>query len=41
MKNKKHFMRTKHIYIGLVVFMLGVFAVGAARAQTQQQKPPT
>ena len=29
-------MRTKQIYIGLVVFMLGVFAVGAARAQPQQ-----
>ena len=26
----------KQIYIGLVVFMLGVFAVGAARAQPQQ-----
>ena len=36
MKNKKHFMRTKQIYIGLFVFMLGVFAVGAARAQPQQ-----
>ena len=36
MKNKKHFMRTKQIYIGLLVFMLGVFAVGAARAQPQQ-----
>ena len=29
-------MRTKQINIGLVVFMLGVFAVGAARAQPQQ-----
>ena len=29
-------MRTKQIYIGLIVFMLGVFAVGAARAQPQQ-----
>ena len=29
-------MRTKQIYIGLVVFILGVFAVGAARAQPQQ-----
>ena len=38
MKNEKHFMRTKQIYIGLVVFVLGVFAVGAARAQPQQ--PP-
>ena len=36
MKNKKHFMRTKQIYIGLIVFVLGVFAVGAARAQPQQ-----
>ena len=36
MNNKKHFMRSKHINIGLVVCMLGVFAVGAARAQPQQ-----
>lgn len=36
MKNKKHFMRNNQIYIGLVVFILGVFAVGAARAQPQQ-----
>ena len=36
MKHKKHIMRTKQIYIGLVVLMLGVFAVGAARAQPQQ-----
>ena len=36
MKNKKHFMRTKQIYIGLFVCILGVFAVGAARAQPQQ-----
>ena len=36
MKNEKHFMRTKQIYIGLIVFVLGVFAVGAARAQPQQ-----
>jgi hypothetical protein len=36
MKNKKHIMRTKQIYIGLIVLMLGVFAVGAARAQPQQ-----
>ena len=36
MKNKKYFMRAKQIYIGLVVFVLGVFAVGAARAQPQQ-----
>ena len=36
MNNKKHFMRSKHINIGLIVCMLGVFAVGAARAQPQQ-----
>ena len=36
MKNKKHIIRTKQIYIGLVVLILGVFAVGAARAQPQQ-----
>jgi len=36
MKNKKYFMRTKQIYIGLVILMLGVFVVGAARAQPQQ-----
>ena len=36
MKNKKHIMRTKQIYIGLIVLMLGFFAVGAARAQPQQ-----
>jgi hypothetical protein len=36
MKHKKHIMRTKQIYIGLVVLMLGVFAVGAAQAQPQQ-----
>ena len=36
MNNKKHFMRRKHINIGLIVCMLGVFAVGAARAQPQQ-----
>lgn len=29
-------MNNKRIYIGLVVLMLGVFAVGAARAQPQQ-----
>ena len=29
-------MNYKQIYIGLLVFMLGVFAVGAARAQPQQ-----
>ena len=36
MKNRKYFMKTKQIYIGLVVLMLGVFAVGAALAQPQQ-----
>ena len=36
MKNKKHIMRNNQIYIGLFVLMLGVFAVGAARAQPQQ-----
>jgi len=36
MKNKKHIMRTKQIYIGLIVLMLGVFAFGAARAQPQK-----
>ena len=35
-KNKNHIMRNKKIYIGLVVFIFGVFAVGAARAQPQQ-----
>jgi len=29
-------INSKQIYLGLVVFMLGVFAVGAARAQPQQ-----
>jgi len=29
-------INSKQIYIGLVVFILGVFAVGAARAQPQQ-----
>jgi hypothetical protein len=38
MKNKKYFMRTKQIYIGLVVFMLEVFAVGAADTQPQQHQ---
>ena len=33
---KNNIMNNKQIYIGLVVFMLGVFAVGAARAQPQQ-----
>ena len=36
MNNKKHFMASKHINIGLIVCMLGVFAVGSARAQPQQ-----
>jgi hypothetical protein len=36
MKNKKQFMRTKQIYIGLIVFIFGVFAFGAARAQPQK-----
>jgi hypothetical protein len=36
MKHKKHIMRTKQIYIGLIVLILGVFAVGAAWAQPQQ-----
>ena len=36
MKNKNNIMNNKKIYIGLLVFMLGVFAVGAARAQPQQ-----
>ena len=36
MKDKKQFMRTKQIYRGLLLFLLGVFAVGAARAQPQQ-----
>ena len=36
MKDKKQFMRTKQIYIGLIVFVFGFFAVGAARAQPQQ-----
>ena len=36
MKYGKHFRRTKQIYFGLVVLILGVFAVGAALAQPQQ-----
>jgi hypothetical protein len=36
MKNKKYFMSTKQIYIGLVVLMFGFFGVGAADAQPQQ-----
>jgi hypothetical protein len=35
-KNKKHIMRTKQIYIGLIVLVLGIFAIGAVRAQPQQ-----
>ena len=35
-RNKKYITRTKQIYIGLIVLMLGVFPVGAARAQPQQ-----
>ena len=38
MKDKKQFMRIKQIFIGLFVFVLGVFADGAARAQPHQ--PP-
>ena len=36
MKNEKQFTRTKQIYIVLVIFLLGVFAVGAAQTQPQQ-----
>jgi hypothetical protein len=36
MKNAKYLLRNMQIYIGLVILMLGVFAVGAARAQPQQ-----
>ena len=36
MKNKNNIMNNKKVYIGLVVFIFGVFAVGAARAQPQQ-----
>ena len=36
MKNEKYLLRNMQIYIGLVVFILGVFAVGAVRAQPQQ-----
>ena len=35
-KMKNNIMNNKQIYIGLIVFVLGVFAVGAARAQPQQ-----
>jgi hypothetical protein len=31
-----NYINGKQIYLGLIVFMLGVFAVGAARAQPQQ-----
>ena len=40
MKNENYFFRTKQIYIALVIFLLGVFAVGAARAQPQQPSIP-
>ena len=33
---KNNIMNNKQIYIGLVIFILGVFAVGAAPAQPQQ-----
>ena len=36
MKNKNNIMNNKQIYIRLIVFIFGVFAVGAARAQPQQ-----
>jgi hypothetical protein len=36
MNNKKHFMASKHINIGLIVCMLGVFAFGSAPAQPQK-----
>ena len=36
MKNENYFLRTKQIYIALVIFLLGVFAFGAARAQPQK-----
>jgi len=35
-KMKNNIMNNKQIYIGLLVFLLGVFAVGAAWAQPQQ-----
>ena len=35
-KMKNNIMNNKQIYRGLLVFLLGVFAVGAARAQPQQ-----
>ena len=36
MKNENNIMNNKRIYRGLLLFLLGVFAVGAARAQPQQ-----
>ena len=36
MKNKNYFLRTKQIYIALIIFLLGVFAVWAAPAQPQE-----
>ena len=36
MKNKNNIMNNKRIYRGLLLFLLGVFAVGAARAQPLQ-----
>ena len=36
MKNKNNIMNNKQIYRGLLAFMLGVFAFGAARAQPQK-----
>jgi len=36
MKNKKYFMITKQLNIGLVIFILEVFAVGATQSQPQQ-----
>ena len=38
MKNKNNIMNNKQIYIRLIVFIFGVFVVGAAPAQPQQ--PP-
>ena len=35
-RNKKYITRTKQIYIGLIVLMLGVFPFGAALAQPQK-----
>ena len=36
MKNKNYFLRTTQIYIALIIFLLGVFAVWAAPAQPQE-----